>query len=159
MDPGEAPKLTATDERSTGPGIDLLVFPEALRYQVADESDWRAVLREQLVGGAPAPVENRSLPGRHVFVCVHAARDERCGRCGPPLLSAVREAVAEAGLEDVTVRATSHVGGHKYAGNLLVYPEGIWYGYVRPDDAARLVAEHLVGGRIVADLHRGTMPA
>ena len=106
MELGEPPKLTATDERSTGPGIDLLVFPEALRYRVADESGWRAVLREHLVGGAPAPVENRSLPGRHVFVCIHAARDERCGRCGPPLLSAVREAVAEAGLEDVTVRAT-----------------------------------------------------
>lgn len=159
MELGEPPKLTATDERSTGPGIDLLVFPEALRYRVADESGWRAVLREHLVGGAPAPVQNRSLPGRHVFVCIHAARDERCGRCGPPLLSAVREAVAEAGLEDVTVRATSHVGGHKYAGNLLVYPEGIWYGYVRPDDAERLVSEHLVGGRILADLHRGTMPA
>jgi (2Fe-2S) ferredoxin len=159
LDPGEVPKLTATDERSTGPGIDLLVFPEALRYRVADESGWRAVLREQLVGGARAPVENRPLPGRHVFVCVHAARDERCGRCGPPLLAAVREAVIEAGLEDVTVRATSHVGGHKYAGNLLVYPEGIWYGYVRPDDAARLVGEHLIGGRILTDLHRGTMLA
>jgi (2Fe-2S) ferredoxin len=71
----------------------------------------------------------------------------------------VRAAVAEAGLEDVTVRATSHVGGHKYAGNLLVYPEGIWYGYVRPDDAARLVGEHLIGGRILTDLHRGTMLA
>lgn len=153
------PKLTATEEPSSGPGVDLLVFPEALRYQVADEADWRVVLREQLLGGARARVRSEPLPGRHVFVCIHAARDERCGRCGPPLLAAVREAVAAACLDDVTVRATSHVGGHKYAGNLLVYPEGVWYGYVRPDDAERLVHEHLVGGRVLTDLHRGTMLA
>jgi len=154
-----SPKLTATDEPSAGPGIDLLVFPEALRYRVADQTSWRIVLRDQLLGGARARVESEPLPGRHVFVCVHAARDERCGRCGPPLLVAVREAVAAAGLDDVTVRATSHVGGHKYAGNLLIYPEGVWYGYVRPADAARLVDEHLVRGRVLADLHRGTMLA
>jgi (2Fe-2S) ferredoxin len=51
------------------------------------------------------------------------------------------------------------VGGHKYAGNVIVYPEGVWYGYVRPDDAVRLVEEHLVEGRILEDLHRGRMLA
>ena len=154
---GSIPKLTATDEPSTGRGIDLLVFPEAVRYRVVEQDDWRVVLHEHLRGGNRAGVESEPLPGRHVFVCVHAARDERCGRCGPPLLMAVRDAVAAAGLKDVTVRATSHVGGHKYAGNVLVYPEGVWYGYVRPDDAGRLVRDHLLGGRILEDLHRGSM--
>lgn len=154
---GPIPKLTATDEPSTGRGIDLLVFPEAIRYRVVEPDDWRRVLHEHLLAGKRAGVESESLPGRHIFVCVHAARDERCGRCGPPLLSAVREALSASRLKDVTVRATSHVGGHKYAGNVLVYPEGVWYGYVRPDDAGRLVREHLLGGRILEDLHRGSM--
>ena len=154
---GSIPKLTATDEPSTGRGIDLLVFPEAVRYRIFNQEDWRVVLHEQLRGGKRAGVESESLPGRHVFVCVHAARDERCGRCGPPLLIAVRDAVAAAGLKDITVRATSHVGGHKYAGNVLIYPEGVWYGYVRPDDAGRLVRDHLLGGRLLEDLHRGSM--
>ena len=42
---------------------------------------------------------------------------------------------------------------------VVVYPEGVWYGYVRPDDAGRIVREHLVEGRVLADLHRGTMGA
>lgn len=154
---GPVPKLTATDEPSRGRGLDLLVFPEAVRYRAVDADGWRRILREHLLGGERVEVGVEPLAGRHVFVCVHAARDERCGRCGPPLLAAMREAVAEAGLEDVAVRATSHVGGHKYAGNLLIYPEGVWYGYVRPDDAGRVVRDHLVDGRILADLHRGSM--
>ena len=154
---GPIPKLTATDEPSIGRGIDLLVFPEAVRYRVVDPEGWRAVLNEHLLGGSRAEVESEPLPGRHVFVCVHAARDERCGRCGPPLLAAITGAVERAGIEDVTVRATSHVGGHKYAGNVLIYPEGVWYGYVRPQDAERLVRDHLFGGRTLEDLHRGSM--
>ena len=154
---GAVPKLTATDEESRGAGIDLLVFPEAVRYRIGDLGDWRTVLAEHLRGGARAPLESQALPGRHVFVCVHMARDERCGNCGPPLLAAIEAAVASRGLDDVTIRATSHVGGHKYAGNVIVYPEGVWYGYVRPDDAERLVGEHLVEGRVLEDLHRGGM--
>jgi (2Fe-2S) ferredoxin len=154
---GPIPKLTATDEKSLGPGIDLLVFPEAVRYRVVDTDGWRAVLHEHLLGGKRARVESEPLPGCHVFVCVHAARDERCGRCGPPLLEGLAAAVARAGLADVTLRATSHVGGHKYAANVLIYPEGVWYGYVRPEDAERLVRDHVAGGRIIDDLHRGSM--
>jgi (2Fe-2S) ferredoxin len=66
-------------------------------------------------------------------------------------------AVEREGLTDVNVRATSHVGGHKYAGNVIIYPAGVWYGYVRPEDADRLAREHLGEGRILADLHRGSM--
>ena len=156
---GAVPKLTATDEPSSSDaGFDLLVFPEAVRYRRVDAAGWRAVLEGHLLGGEPAPgVDREPLPGRHLFVCVHEARDERCGRCGPPLLDAVSGAVAAAGLADVAVRATSHVGGHKYAGNVLVYPEGVWYGYARPEDAGRIVREHLVEGRILEDLHRGSM--
>jgi (2Fe-2S) ferredoxin len=153
---GSIPKLTATDEPSRGPGIDLLVFPEAVRCRVADSAAWRTMLGH-LRGGRRASPGSEPLPGRHVFVCVHMARDERCGNCGPPLLAAIEAAVAGRGLDHVTIRATSHVGGHKYAGNVIVYPEGVWYGYVRPEDAERLVRDHLVEGRILEDLHRGGM--
>ena len=35
---------------------------------------------------------------------------------------------------------------------MVVYPEAVWYGNVRPEDAAEIVAEHLVGGRPVERL-------
>ena len=35
---------------------------------------------------------------------------------------------------------------------VVVYPEAVWYGNVKPEDAAEIVAEHLVGGRPVERL-------
>jgi (2Fe-2S) ferredoxin len=35
---------------------------------------------------------------------------------------------------------------------VVVYPEAVWYGGVRPGDAAVIVEEHLVGGRPVERL-------
>jgi (2Fe-2S) ferredoxin len=35
---------------------------------------------------------------------------------------------------------------------VVVYPEAVWYGNVRPSDAAEIVAEHLIAGRPVERL-------
>lgn len=35
---------------------------------------------------------------------------------------------------------------------VAVYPDGIWYRNVSEEDAAQLVAEHLLGDRLVAGL-------
>jgi (2Fe-2S) ferredoxin len=49
------------------------------------------------------------------------------------------------------------VGGHRFAGNVLIYPGGDWYGYVTPEDVPRIVDEHIIKGEILVDLWRGRL--
>jgi (2Fe-2S) ferredoxin len=35
---------------------------------------------------------------------------------------------------------------------MVVYPEAVWYGHVRPEDVEEIVAEHLAAGRPVERL-------
>lgn len=58
----------------------------------------------------------------------------------------------------------SHIGGHKYAGNIIIYGPnadgqvtGHWYGYVTPDDAPILLDQHILKNEIVDRLWRGQM--
>lgn len=159
---GEMPfkaKLTACDEPTRGPGYDILVFPEAIRYLNVTEADFSTLVEDHLIGNRLSPhLRREPLPGRHVFVCVHQARDPRCGECGPAVAQQFRQTLAARGLADsVFVHQTSHVGQHALAGNVLIYPGGDWYGLVTPAVVHRLVEEHLLQGQIVATHWRGRL--
>jgi len=153
-------KMTACDDPGlTDNGYDILVFPDMVRYVGVETADLETLVRDHLVGNKLSErLRHEPLAGQHVFVCVHGRRDERCGQCGPPLFRRLTAELSKRELADrVTVRRTSHVGGHAFAGNVLIYPGGDWYGYVTPEDIPRLVEDHLIDGVIVRDLWRGRM--
>ena len=90
-------------------------------------------LREWLSGAQPLPEEARCKEP-HYLVCVNARRDACCGRLGPRLYRALRDLRAD------QVWMTTHVGGHRFAPNLLVLPYGLSYGRVHaPEHAAAIV--------------------
>ncbi|KAJ1305301.1 hypothetical protein OPQ81_000324 [Rhizoctonia solani] len=75
-----------------------------------------------------------------IYVCTHGARDCRCGDIGGEIAQALRAM----NRPDLRVFDIGHVGGHKWAGNVIVFPSGDWYGNLRPDDVPQLV-EHITG--------------
>lgn len=145
---------------------DVLIFPEMVKYRGLNESNVEAFVDDVLVNGKPwASGVPETLTGAYVFVCAHTNRDKRCGVCGPALIEKFKEEIAARGLtEQVFVSATSHVGGHKYAGNLIIFGTnaegkviGDWYGYVTPADVPDLLDVHIGKGEIIEKLWRGQM--
>jgi hypothetical protein len=162
-------RLTIADgqdepERTNG---DILVFPDMVKYKGISESDVESFVDEVLLKGDKWSLgESEPLVGTHVFICAHGSRDKRCGVCGPPLRERFNQEIALRGLgEQVFVNYCSHIGGHKYAGNVIVFrPDGgsggcsgHWYGYVTPDDVPEIVEKHIGLGEVVDRLWRGQM--
>ncbi|PSR87556.1 Altered inheritance of mitochondria protein [Actinidia chinensis var. chinensis] len=147
---------------------DVLIFPEMIKYRGLKDSDVDSFVEDVLVNGKPwASGVSEVLAGSHVFVCAHASRDRRCGVCGPALIERFKEEIELRGSNDqVFVSACSHIGGHKYAGNLIIFSAdaegkitGHWYGYVTPNDVAVLLDQHIAKGEIIDHLWRGQMGA
>ncbi|KAJ4729300.1 altered inheritance of mitochondria protein 32-like [Melia azedarach] len=147
---------------------DVLIFPDMIEYKGLKESEVDSFVEEVLVNGKPWDSGVQEvLTGSHVFVCAHGNRDRRCGVCGPALIEKLKEEIESRGLKDqIFVSPCSHVGGHKYAGNIIIYsPDsegkimGHWYGYVTPDDVPALLDQHIAKGEIIERLWRGQMGA
>jgi (2Fe-2S) ferredoxin len=82
-----------------------------------------------------------------ILVCVHGSRDNRCGRAGPQVIEEFKRQLLERSIKNdsVTVAGCSHIGGHKYAGVLVVYPSGDWYGLISKRNVGELLDNILAG--------------
>ncbi|HSS74374.1 MAG TPA: sucrase ferredoxin [Gaiellaceae bacterium] len=90
-----------------------------------------------------------TLPHPLLLVCTHGKHDPCCARQGRPLYQALSELA-----EDDWVWQVSHVGGDRFAGNVVVLPEGLYYGRVGPGEAWTVLDEYLAR-RIDLDHYRG----
>jgi hypothetical protein len=82
------------------------------------------------------------------LVCTHGRRDPCCAERGRPLARALAEAEPDATWE------STHVGGDRFAGNVVAFPHGLYFGRVGPEEAPA-VAESYRGGRIDLTHFRG----
>ncbi|GAN04672.1 conserved hypothetical protein [Mucor ambiguus] len=94
-----------------------------------------------------------------VLVCTHARRDLRCGKLGPLIVDEFKQVIQEKGLQDrVEVWGTSHFGGHKFAGNLIIHQRGLGghvYGNVRQCHVPAIVDRHILHGKVIQEIWRG----
>jgi hypothetical protein len=96
-------------------------------------------------------LETAGTPVDHplFLVCTHGKHDRCCSRFGRPLYDAVREQVDEG-----WAWQSSHVGGDRFAGNVVVLADGVYYGRVDPADAW-IVVEAALERRVYLPLYRG----
>ncbi|KAF9221906.1 hypothetical protein BS17DRAFT_841748 [Gyrodon lividus] len=58
----------------------------------------------------------------------------------------------------VLILRNSHIGGHKFAGNVIIYtPRGasVWYGRVTPHDVHSIVKNTVIAGQVLPPILRG----
>jgi hypothetical protein len=82
------------------------------------------------------------------LVCTHGKRSVCCARFGGPLAQAL------AARHPGQVWETTHVGGHRFAANLVILPHGLYYGPVGSDTAAAAIAAYQHSA-IAAGRYRG----
>jgi hypothetical protein len=130
----------------------------------------------------------RSVHEIVVLICGHGGRDERCGKMGPILAAEFEDKLARQNIPVISeapphdtvqpdysieeyqpaarIGQISHIGGHKWAGNVIVYipPSfksnplagcGIWYGRVEPQHVEGIVGKTLIDGKVIKPLFRG----
>ncbi len=97
---------------------------------VADLRDVLDLDLDALGRGEPAGLEQ--VPGPLLLVCTHGRHDACCAEQGRPVALAMRD--------DDAVWECSHIGGDRFAGNLVVLPDGLYYGRVDVAGATRIAA-------------------
>ena len=127
---------------SSRPGEESLYALEFERHDDLLEYDFASAL---LDGGTPGvPVEHPVF-----IVCTHGKRDRCCAKYGRPLYDGLKGKI-----DPDWVWQSTHVGGDRFAGNVVVLPEGLYFGRVGEADLDPLLDSYF-DGRIYLDLYRG----
>jgi hypothetical protein len=103
------------------------------------DDDALAALDPRLAAAPTPPGLGTPVEGPLWLVCTHGKRDRCCATYGRPIVDAL------AALHGDAVWEVSHVGGHRFAGNLVALPTGEVYGSLQVADALRVVQLHEAG--------------
>jgi (2Fe-2S) ferredoxin len=94
----------------------------------------------------------------HIFICCNQREAGNSRGCCDPT---GKEKLRDAFKQEIKKRKLGPLIRANKAGCLdqcelgptvVIYPQGIWYGHVTPDDVPRILDETVIGGRILDDL-------
>lgn len=151
---GVRPLLIRSGRRGTGdlgirvyaaharPGHTFLTTTVLESYHQLFELDFGAL------GRGEQPEGWQSKAGPLFAVCTHGKHDACCAEQGRPVAAAMRAA----GVPDAW--EVSHIGGDRFAGNMLVLPWGFYYGGLEPENVLRVAQAHQ-NDRVDLDAMRG----
>ncbi|MET3903285.1 sucrase ferredoxin [Paenarthrobacter sp. 4246] len=133
--------------RRPGPGSWAVLRHES---SGAYRQHWGTWERDEDLAGIASALAS---PGEHGFppvimVCAHGQHDPCCAVWGRPVGRALSERWPE------LVWECSHVGGDRFAANVVIAPDGVYYGGLDAGSAVATVEEHLAA-RIHAEHLRG----
>ncbi|KAF9892967.1 hypothetical protein FE257_000559 [Aspergillus nanangensis] len=158
---------TADDSEKKPPGSTLLLLPSFTFVDRVTPGDVRAVIDGFIDLPQGQPIASR-LPSRPcqydyvVLLCSHRRRDARCGITAPLIKKELERHLRPLGLYRDTsddrpggagIFFVSHVGGHKFSANVLVYrrkeQQMIWLARVKPEHCEGVVRYTLLQGKVV----------
>ena len=149
---GVRPLLIRRHGRSDPDGLRVFaayadpVLPWVETTRLEDAWDLRDIDLDALGAGRSPGLEPH---GSALFlVCTHGRHDVCCAELGRPVAAALAGAHPEETWE------VSHIGGDRFAGNVLVLPHGLYYGRVDAESALGLAEAHL-DSRLDLDHLRG----
>lgn len=83
-----------------------------------------------------------------VLVCTNGKRDQCCAKFGLPTYQALAQKMGR------NVWQVTHIGGHRYAPTLAVFPAGIYYGHIFAEQTDALV-EAVTDHQVLLPHYRG----
>ncbi|KAF9191019.1 hypothetical protein BGZ51_007852 [Haplosporangium sp. Z 767] len=136
-------------------------------HQHHDSFDDTIDQTRKVTAGKTTFIAHRWKPKAAIMICSHRKRDKRCGVTAAILKKEFTRILRSKDLfgygdceDDVEIWLISHIGGHKFAGNVIVHrSEGmaVWYGRVEPCHAEAIVDVTVEKGQVIQELHRGSM--
>lgn len=111
-----------------------------------EDGDLRAAATA--LAGKPATADQGPAEDALILVCAHGVHDACCAIRGRPVAAALTEHFPD------QVWECSHVGGDRFAPNVVLLPDGFYYGNLDPTTAVDTVRRHL-GGAVEATWLRG----
>jgi len=126
------------------------ISPRLHHFRLEDYGELAEIDLEAVIDGtAKTPLCQEPL----LAVCTHGRRDPCCARHGVPLYKLLAQHLGAG-----RVVETSHIGGHRFAGTLVLLPHGACFGRLdaRADPAEALeVARNALTGEISPAFYRG----
>jgi hypothetical protein len=142
--PGKHERMPLADGHLVGiadtrPGAESVTW-----WRVDDLAEMAAELEHGWPRLPPVEIDRAPL----YLVCAHGRHDACCALRGRPVAQALQAA------RPGRVWETTHVGGDRFAANVLVFPTGDLYGRLPPAIAADF-ADHIDAGEVVPTFLRG----